>query len=227
MPIPAVDLHSALTGDTPASVKPNYPFLLVHWAGKMGSWELVDGKDGPELLPVVASVPLQPGTNHFRGAEVGEDPSVPLEEAMQALRREGAIVLSPRAEIAGVRWLASTKTAGGGYRWRLWCETVEPNPFPGRKDLVSVDVEAYNAWRRRLVVEGIVPPIHPAVKRAMESAATAARDRWRGNIRVGQELREVRLAHYTAQVAALEAARMPGDPVPAAATKSRKEAASV
>lgn len=212
MPLPGADLLQAMTGETRASVKPNAPFLLVHWAGKMGSWELVeDGPDGPELLPVLAQIPLRPGCNHFRGAEVGEDPTRPVDEAIAAFQREGAVVLPSRSEVCGVRWLAHTPTVGGGHRWRLWCEKVEPNPFPGRKDLTSIDWKAYNAWRRRLVVEGVLPAIHPAVRQEMERGAKRARDRWRANNRAAPALRETQLARHQARMDALASARIPTD----------------
>ena len=222
MPVPTIDpVADALLGETRANIKPGLPFLLVHHTGKAGSWECVDMDGVPTWLPSLAQIELMPGANGVRTVEKGEAPSTAWEGLTAALNREGAVIIPANAEVCGVRYMVP-QAVQGGTRFRMWCESIEPNPMPGRKELIEFDHAAYNAWRAKLVIDGKVPRPHAAVIRQITKAADANVRRWKGHRTANADVRAERLAAAEAAAKRLADAVLPG----AAPAKPAKKAAA-
>ena len=210
MPVPATDpVADALLGETRANIKPGYPFLLVHHTGKAGSWECVDLDGRPTWLPVLAQIPLMPGANGVRTVEKGEAPSAAWDGLTSSLNRDGAVIIPANAEVCGVRYMVPQSVLGGT-RYRMWCEVIEPNPMPGRKELVTFDHAVYNVWRAKLVTDGKIPAPHSAVLRQMIKAADNNVSRWKGHRTANPDVRAENLALSEAAAKRLADATLPG-----------------
>lgn len=210
MPVPTANpVADALLGETRSNIKAGYPFLLVHHTGKAGSWECVDSDDRPTWLPVLAQIPLMPGANGVRTVEKGEAPSAAWDGLTTSLTRDGAVIIPANAEVCGVRYMVPQQVQGGT-RYRMWCESIEANPMPGRKELVNFDHATYNEWRAKLVIDGKVPPPHEAVLRQMRKAAENNVGRWKGHRTANPDVRAENLALSEAAAKRLADATLPG-----------------
>lgn len=145
------------------------PFLLMAHPHR---WMVIEGGNGPELLPELATLPVEPGVGNVN--EHG-DPSLAM-----AKRSRGDWIIIPEA------MARATDTPDGrpGYVRR----------FSGRRGFMHVtawdkikvvagrlvrgsDQERYHAWLRRLVNDGVIPAPDPDVIEAMLDRARTRADR--------------------------------------------------
>lgn len=193
MPIPEVmapampaAVASAFGAAPACRLRPNAPFLLVHFVGREGSAELAtEGLEEPMFLPVLRRYPLVAGAVGTSTVEAGERPESAYEGVLLGLARQRVQVLPARSAPGSAEYQVSDACAWedeAGRHHRLWCEQVISNDNPEGQDLVVLDRAAYNRWRRDLVAAGLLqaPPAtvtSQMVRRAQKRIDDAAQVR--------------------------------------------------
>lgn len=206
-------------------IQPERPFLLRHHPTH---WNVVTGQGGRvELLPALSTMVVEPGVGNVD--EYGN-----ADAAITIGRRDGWVLIPQSActpqdtpdRAAG--YVRRLRVRGGWHHHTPWSSW---RMLAGRP-VLQVDEAGYHAWLRRLVAEGIVPAIDPAVverkildaearlvrasSRDTERNATAARLRDQAAVRLealqaardaGQSgLRADRAAYLRAELERLERA---------------------
>lgn len=207
------DITAALTGSAAVAAKPNAPFLLVHHEARRGSWEVADVDGKPVWLPVLLESRMVPGANGFATVDRGGRPEKMWEGAVVNFQRGGSIVLKPDAEHAGVKYLTSQpakdpRNGASGNHWHLWCETVKVPRHAEGKVRVIRDHAAYNAWRAKLVLDGIIP--HPEEEVTDWVRESAQRDLDAAlALRAPAEIRDPAVNEAKAALTRIAAAKLP------------------
>ena len=121
---------------------PNNMFQLIAWHSPT-DWELV----GDELLPVIKFQPLAPGTNGVRARKEPDPPDPAL--LISALQRDGNVVFTDLSTY-NVEY-----DAAHGVAYFLRWDRVKI--YDDGEWEVHHDAEGFDAWRRSLVDDGVIP----------------------------------------------------------------------
>jgi len=207
------NIADALTGSTAVAARPNAPFMLVHHEARRGSWEVADMDGKPVWLPVLLESRMVPGANGFATVDRGGRPEKMWEGAVVNFERGGSVVLKPNVEYCGVKYLTAQpatdpRNGATGQHWHLWCETVKVPRHAEGKVRVIRDAATYNAWRVRLVLDGVIAQPEPDVTDWVRESAQRDLDAALA-LRVPAEIRDPAVAAAKAALARIEAAKLP------------------
>lgn len=191
----AVSVGTRSVRDQLPELETSPPFLLMAHPNR---WMVVEGENGPELLPELATLPIEPGIGNVNEYA---DPSL----AMAHRARKDWIII-PEAQARP----SDTPDGRPGYvrRYRgrrglthltAWntLRVVAGQPIHGTNQ------DSYYAWLRRLLRDGVIPAPDPDIVEAMLDRARTRADR-AGSRDQGNELAARLRDQAAARVAALE-----------------------
>lgn len=204
--------------------EPNHPFCLTHAPGQ---YEVVQVDGKPRFVPALGRFPIIPGVAGVVTAPKGEGPDASLRHVRGDLHKRGVLLLEPSDEAEGLAFMAASACKGpvtkrSGEVFHLVFDSAEH--VPGRRGVSwRRDHDAYNAWRRQLIDNGIVPAPHPQHAAAVLKEERDARGRAATRIKQ-DEVRAKRLAEHDQRIADIEAATKAEFDAPK--TRSKKSAAA-
>lgn len=139
------------------------PFLMFH---SPESWYLVDGEDGPELLPLLSQIPVEAGIGNV---DRFGDPSLMIGKKQSkgwTMIPESAARASDTPD-GRPGYLRSVQARRGKTHFITW---MGWRSVAGRASIVTND-RSYQAWLRSLLERGIIAPCDPAiVERKLDEA---------------------------------------------------------
>ena len=135
-------------------------------------WMVIDGEDGPELLPELATLPVEPGIGNVN--EFG-DPSLAVAHRS---RKDWIVIPETQAR-------ASDTTDGNpgyvrryrGRRGLTHLTAWSTLRVVAGKAIYGTDTVRYYAWLRRLLRDGVIPAPDPDIIEAMLDRAHKRADR--------------------------------------------------
>ncbi len=176
------DARSAAHGAEPAlPIGPNFPFFLLHWPQNW-SVETV-GVDRPTWLPLLSRHVILPGCNLNRTLRRGERPEAAYDAAVLLNTRRGATYLDPDRHrlAAGGKYLREAPCRDprtgreGVFYLDAW--STPRDALPGRRLKFKLDRPAMNAYRLRMVAEGVLRSPSPELLRDLIRRKGKALDR--------------------------------------------------
>lgn len=171
-------------------------------------WECVGG----EWLPQLGKMRLEPGLN-------GIDHRMGEAQARENARQRGWILLDQ--DTIGFEYVRRYPVRGGFCHLEKW---VIVKSMPGnRPALLKPDTAGYNAFRRKLIEDGHVPPIDEDVKAGLIELKKRELDGVRGRAHLDPVI-ATRAKRYVEELAAMTGATTPA-PKPKRKTRKRKAAA--
>lgn len=133
--------------------------------------------DTGEFLPHVSHVRLEPGVNGVRALRAGADGRTRVDDSILvgAWRAKGGQLIDPNDPRLGefCHYVQAIENDGGGLHH---CSIFESFEAVGTRVFASSNQADFRRFQRHLIACGMVPPIHPQVKRLMVDAQTKAID---------------------------------------------------
>ena len=189
------------------------PFILCHdpdaWRPETVADAEVD-EDGAIVkraeyawLPQLKQLPISPGVNGVRmGRKIGgvvqpPDPTA----AIVRLQRQGFTVIDDDFDGG---WQVRHRVEGG-WRYALKFERLQRY---GKVTEIDFDKSGYQAFRMKLVADGVIQPIRPGRVRELKRRAHSVRTAAEESISTGPG-KEARLARTMKTLEAVEQARVP------------------
>ena len=165
----AVNVGTRSARDQLPDLELSPPFLLMAHPNR---WMVIEGEDGPELLPELATLPVEPGIGNVNEHT---DPSLAI---AHRTRRDWIIIPNAQARPS------DTPDGNPGYVRR----------YRGRRGLTHLTAwntlrvvagqaihgtnqKSYYAWLRRLLRDGVIPAPDPDIIEAMLDRARTRADR--------------------------------------------------
>jgi hypothetical protein len=191
------------------------PFLYFHHPA---SWMVIDGEDGPELLPQLSGIPVEPGVARV---DKHGDPALMIGKRQSrgwALIPESAALATdtPDGQAGYIRRSQARRGWTHHAAWMTWRSVA------GRASVVT-DEPGYHRWLRALVERGIIAPADPAIVARMLDQARDRLARASGRDTKPGSMAAKLAARAEEQVKALEAIAGVDAAEPARAKRTKKD----